>query len=87
MHIAKYSRYKTADNKRYFVVLGTIWNGFEVVAYQVLELNAETELRLAVDVFEKQIAEGKMIRIEWGVDFGVKEITDRPTRPGEGSSR
>lgn len=61
--IHQYSRWKSADGKRNFIVLGKWCKGTEVVSYDVLEPEVEQMRVIDAKTWEAQITEGKLVRI------------------------
>jgi hypothetical protein len=61
--IHQYSRWNTSDGARFFIVLGKWSKGTEVVSYEILDVHAEKMIVLQANVWEDQIREGKVIRV------------------------
>lgn len=62
--IHKYSRWVSADGKRKFIVLGKWMKGLgDVTSYEVLEPEKEDMKIIPAEIWEQQIADGKIIRV------------------------
>jgi hypothetical protein len=63
MNIQQYTRFKSKDNKRLFIVLGKWMKNFEITGYEVLDVNAEQCVNLPYATFHSQIETGNLVQI------------------------